>query len=83
MKTALDAGKHVFCEWPLGNGLREAEELAALANAKNVRPDPLDLMPHRMSDDNNLRTYGSSASALSLISAWAVARGVSRAKRRR
>ena len=32
--AALEAGKHVFCEWPLGNGLREAEELAALAKRK-------------------------------------------------
>lgn len=36
VKAALDAGKHVYCEWPLGNGLAEAEELAALAAAKGV-----------------------------------------------
>lgn len=36
VKAALEAGKHVFCEWPLGNGLAEAEELAALARAKGV-----------------------------------------------
>jgi predicted dehydrogenase len=36
VKAALSAGKHVYCEWPLGNGLAEAEELAALARAKNV-----------------------------------------------
>lgn len=35
--TALNAGKHVYCEWPLGNGLAEAEEMAALAKAKGVR----------------------------------------------
>jgi predicted dehydrogenase len=29
--AALDAGKAVYCEWPLGNGLQEAETLAALA----------------------------------------------------
>ena len=29
--TALQAGKMVLCEWPLGNGLAEAKELAALA----------------------------------------------------
>ena len=29
--TALQAGKMVLCEWPLGNGLAEAEEPAALA----------------------------------------------------
>jgi predicted dehydrogenase len=36
VKAAFDAGKHVYCEWPLGNGLAEAEELAALARAKGV-----------------------------------------------
>ena len=29
--TALQAGRMVLCEWPLGNELAEAEELAALA----------------------------------------------------
>jgi predicted dehydrogenase len=36
VKAAIAAGKHVFCEWPLGNGLAEAEELAALARAKGI-----------------------------------------------
>ena len=34
--AALDAGKAVYCEWPLGNGLREVETLAALAQEKGV-----------------------------------------------
>src|SRR5438309_5636236 len=34
--AALDAGKAVYCEWPLGNGLKEAEILAALAKQKGV-----------------------------------------------
>src|SRR6266571_4356185 len=34
--AALDAGKAVYCEWPLGNGLKEAETLAALAKKKRV-----------------------------------------------
>src|SRR5256886_1329405 len=34
--AALDAGKAVYCEWPLGNGLHEAEKLAALAKKKGV-----------------------------------------------
>src|SRR5881296_4695742 len=34
--AALSAGKAVYCEWPLGNGLREAEKLAALAKKKGV-----------------------------------------------
>ncbi|MBY6006265.1 Gfo/Idh/MocA family oxidoreductase [Salipiger bermudensis] len=33
---ALNAGKHVYCEWPLGNGLEEARALAALAEEKGV-----------------------------------------------
>src|SRR5919204_1973920 len=36
VKAAIGAGKHVYCEWPLGNGLAEAEEMAALARAQGV-----------------------------------------------
>jgi len=32
-KAALEAGKHVYCEWPLGRTTAEAVELAALAEA--------------------------------------------------
>ncbi|MYT29670.1 MULTISPECIES: Gfo/Idh/MocA family oxidoreductase [unclassified Streptomyces] len=35
--AALHAGKMVLSEWPLGNGLAEAEELAALAESKGLR----------------------------------------------
>ena len=35
-KAAIDAGKHVYCEWPLGNGLAEAEEMAVRVRAKGV-----------------------------------------------
>ena len=35
--AALEAGKHVFCEWPLGANLAEAERMAALAQLKGVR----------------------------------------------
>src|SRR6059036_785101 len=34
--AALNAGKAVYCEWPLGNGLNEAKTLAALAKKKGV-----------------------------------------------
>jgi predicted dehydrogenase len=37
VSAALEAGKHVYCEWPLGNGLGEAEELATLARRMKVR----------------------------------------------
>ena len=33
-KAALEGGKHVYCEWPLGRTTDEAVELAALAKAK-------------------------------------------------
>lgn len=35
-KQAIAAGKHVYCEWPLGNGLAEAEEMARLADEAGV-----------------------------------------------
>jgi predicted dehydrogenase len=34
---ALEGGKDVICEWPLGNGLAEAEQLVQLANKKGVK----------------------------------------------
>ncbi len=34
--AALAAGKHVYCEWPLGNGLAEAEAMAADTRASGV-----------------------------------------------
>jgi predicted dehydrogenase len=36
VKAALEAGKHVYCEWPLGRTTAEAEELAALAKSKGL-----------------------------------------------
>ena len=36
-KAALNAGKHVYCEWPLATTVEEAQELAALAEAKGVK----------------------------------------------
>jgi predicted dehydrogenase len=35
-KAALEEGKHVYCEWPLGRSTGEAAELAALAKAKGL-----------------------------------------------
>ncbi|MBI2165665.1 MAG: Gfo/Idh/MocA family oxidoreductase [Chloroflexi bacterium] len=34
--AALDAGKHVYCEWPLGANTREARAMAKLARQKQV-----------------------------------------------
>jgi predicted dehydrogenase len=36
-KAAIEAGKHVYTEWPLGRTTAEAEQLAALARAKSVQ----------------------------------------------
>ena len=36
-KAAIEAGKHVFTEWPLGRNTAEAEELADLARAGGVQ----------------------------------------------
>ena len=36
-KAAIEAGKHVFTEWPLGRNTAEAEELAAMARDKGVQ----------------------------------------------
>ena len=36
-KDAIEAGKHVYCEWPLGATTQEAEELATMARAKGVK----------------------------------------------
>src|ERR1700758_204568 len=35
-KAALEAGKHVYCEWPLGRTTAEALELAAIAPANRL-----------------------------------------------
>lgn len=34
--AALEAGKHVYCEWPLGRGVGEAEEMAHAASRAGV-----------------------------------------------
>jgi predicted dehydrogenase len=36
VSEALNAGKSVYCEWPLGNGLAVAVELARLANDRKL-----------------------------------------------
>ena len=36
-RAAIEAGKHVFTEWPLGKTTAEAEELTALAQQKGVQ----------------------------------------------
>ncbi len=36
VEAAINAGKNIYCEWPLGNGLAEAEELAAQAKQKGI-----------------------------------------------
>src|SRR5688572_7605407 len=36
-RAAIEAGKHVYTEWPLGRTTAEAEEMAALAKARGVQ----------------------------------------------
>ena len=36
-RNALQAGKHVYCEWPLAVTMEQARELAALATASNKK----------------------------------------------
>lgn len=35
--AAIDAGKHVYCEWPLGRNTEDASRMLAAAEAKGVR----------------------------------------------
>jgi len=35
--AAIDAGKHVYCEWPLGRNTAEAKEMLEAAERKGVR----------------------------------------------
>jgi predicted dehydrogenase len=57
--AALEAGKHVFCEWPLGATLAQAEEMAALAQERGVhhmvglqnRTDPVHQEARRLIED--------------------------------
>ncbi len=35
--AAIRAGKHVYCEWPLGRNFAEAQEIADIAREKGVR----------------------------------------------
>lgn len=37
VRAALAAGKHVYCEWPLGRDTSEAERLASLARSTGTR----------------------------------------------
>lgn len=36
VETAIKAGKHVYCEWPLGNGIAEARRMSDLAKSSGV-----------------------------------------------
>ena len=37
MRGAVEAGKHVYCEWPLGRDLAETQELEEVARAAKVK----------------------------------------------
>jgi predicted dehydrogenase len=83
---ALEAGKHVFCEWPLGANLAEAQEMAALARAKGVvtavglqgRQDPALTYVRELHEEGwlgdvlsvNLTMFGSGAGRSDSNNAW-------------
>ncbi|MDJ0960969.1 MAG: Gfo/Idh/MocA family oxidoreductase [Acidimicrobiia bacterium] len=83
---ALEAGKHVFCEWPLGANVAEAQEMAELARAQGVvsgiglqgRHDPSLTFIKELHDDGwlgdvlsvNMTMFGSGAGTSNSRSAW-------------
>jgi len=82
--AGIDAGKAVFCEWPLGANLKEAEEMAGAAKARGVktivglqaRSDPAMMYARDLINDGYI---GEVLTAnLSVISAQALERGAGR-----
>jgi predicted dehydrogenase len=83
---ALEAGKHVFCEWPLGANLGEAQEMAGSARAKGVvtavglegRQDPALTYIKQLHDEGwlgdvlsvNMTMFGGGAGSSDSSSAW-------------
>ena len=53
-KDVINAGKHVYVEWPLGTDTAQAKELAALAKSKGVRT-AVGLQGHHSSDYKHMR----------------------------
>jgi predicted dehydrogenase len=40
VKAAIEAGKHVYCEWPLGNGLARAKDvLGVVGTQARIAPE--------------------------------------------
>jgi predicted dehydrogenase len=83
---ALEAGKQVFCEWPLGANLAEAHEMAARARSKGVvtaiglqgRQDPSLTYIKELHEEGwvgdvlsvNMTMFGSGAGTSDSTNAW-------------
>lgn len=53
-KDIIEAGKHIYVEWPLGTDTAQAEELTALAKSKGVRT-AIGLQGHHSADYKHMR----------------------------
>ena len=81
---ALEAGKAVFCEWPLGASLAEAEDMANLARARSVatavglqaRSDPTFMYARELVQQGHIGEVVSAS--MSVVSQAVTRRGVGR-----
>jgi len=53
VKAALESGAHVYCERPIARSLKEADELVALAQEKNLKVG----VAHQMRNDPHVKAF--------------------------
>lgn len=71
---AIDAGKAVFCEWPLGNGLEETVKLAEMARVAGVR-NFVGLQARSGPEFNHIRTLVADGFVGEVLSSSVIASG--------